>query len=226
MNGFNKLAGSSARRSLRLAAVAAGLVVAVAACSGNSVTARYDAVHPITVETAPQLLELPIGERLSDAEGREVDAFARRFLSGGRGALTIAFPQEREKEAHATLTDVVARLKRGGVPAKRMQRGPYSVEADGDRGLVLSYLASAAYGADCPEVLGDSTRDRSNQTPRYFGCTVQNNLAAMIDRPEDLIEPRAPTPADAERRQRVIERYRQGQDTASSESDRRINTRQ
>lgn len=227
MNSFNHTAIASPRlaaRTLRTAVAGVGMVVALAACSVNSVDTRYDVTHPITVETAPKLLELPTGERLSDADGLEVDAFARRFLAEGRGSLTIAYPEESEKEARVTMKDVVHRLKHSGVPSKRMLRGPYSAEADGDRGLVLSYVASTAYGAECPNFHGDQTRDPSNKTPRYFGCSVQGNLAAMIDRPTDLLEPRALTPADAQRRQQVIELYRSGETTASEDADRQINT--
>jgi pilus assembly protein CpaD len=48
--------------------------------------------------------------------------------------------------------------------------------------------------------------------PYYnFGCSTQQNLAAMVENPEDLVQPRASTPAYAARRQTVIEKYRKGE---------------
>jgi pilus assembly protein CpaD len=41
-----------------------------------------------------------------------------------------------------------------------------------------------------------------------FGCSYQNNLAAQIANPADLIGPRKQTSIDAERRGQVIDDYR------------------
>ena len=44
----------------------------------------------------------------------------------------------------------------------------------------------------------------------YIGCATQRNLAAMVDNPADLVQPRAETPAYTMRRTTVMEKYRQG----------------
>jgi pilus assembly protein CpaD len=43
-----------------------------------------------------------------------------------------------------------------------------------------------------------------------YGCASQQNLAAMVADPLDLLYPRASSPADAERRGTVLEDYRNG----------------
>jgi pilus assembly protein CpaD len=59
--------------------------------------------------------------------------------------------------------------------------------------------------------------------PYYnFGCANQRNLAAMIDNPSDLVQPRPETPAYTIRRSEAFEKYRKGENTATNypESDK------
>jgi pilus assembly protein CpaD len=51
--------------------------------------------------------------------------------------------------------------------------------------------------------------DFSNQNYYNFGCATQNNLAAQIANPEDLVAPRGMTPIDATRRNAAIKEYRE-----------------
>ena len=57
-------------------------------------------------------------------------------------------------------------------------------------------------------------RSRDNGENRNyfdFGCATQQNLAAMVDNPLDLLYPRGLTPADAARRATVLDKYRKGE---------------
>jgi len=60
-------------------------------------------------------------------------------------------------------------------------------------------------------------RFNGNPTPNW-GCATQNNLAAMISEPADLVTPRDMTPANAAQRSEMLERYRAGRDTNSQRS--------
>ena len=58
-----------------------------------------------------------------------------------------------------------------------------------------------------------STLDSVYNKPNFnHACATQQNLAAMIKNPNDLIEPRREGESDARRRQTVITRYREGVD--------------
>jgi pilus assembly protein CpaD len=61
-----------------------------------------------------------------------------------------------------------------------------------------------------------------NRPYHNFGCASQRNLAAMIDNPSDLVQPRPETPAYTARRTTSFERYRQGNSTTTvyPEADR------
>jgi pilus assembly protein CpaD len=49
-----------------------------------------------------------------------------------------------------------------------------------------------------------------NQPYWNLGCANQRNLAAMVDNPSDLLQPRGETPAYAGRRSVAIDKYRKG----------------
>ena len=70
-----------------------------------------------------------------------------------------------------------------------------------------------------PEDIGPSVHNKSwleNRQYHNFGCSTQRNLAAMIDNPADLVQPRAETPANEQRRTQAFEKYRKGTTTATS----------
>ena len=86
----------------------------------------------------------------------------------------------------------------------------------------LSYPRITAVAGPCglwPADLGPtlSHPDYSENKPYYnFGCATQRNLAAMIDNPADLEQPRAETPPYTARRSAAFEKYRKGQSTTTS----------
>ena len=49
-----------------------------------------------------------------------------------------------------------------------------------------------------------------------FGCAHQRNIAAMIDNPSDLVQPRSETPAYTTRRTAAFEKYRKGLPTTTT----------
>jgi pilus assembly protein CpaD len=50
-------------------------------------------------------------------------------------------------------------------------------------------------------------KDADNKHYADFGCSYQNNLAAQVANPADLLGPRKQTPVDAEERSNVIDKY-------------------
>jgi pilus assembly protein CpaD len=85
----------------------------------------------------------------------------------------------------------------------------------------LNYPKISAVAGPCglwPEDLGPSIHNKSyyENKPYYnFGCANQRNLAAMIDNPSDLVQPRDETPAYTARRDVAFEKYRKGAPTTT-----------
>jgi len=68
---------------------------------------------------------------------------------------------------------------------------------------------------DCDQVGAPDYRQNYENVPTPgFGCAHQSNISAMAADPEDLQRSRALTPADKTARARVIDAYRDGQNTA------------
>jgi pilus assembly protein CpaD len=85
----------------------------------------------------------------------------------------------------------------------------------------LSYPKISAVAGPCglwPEDLGPSIKNKSyNENKPYynFGCAYQRNLAAMVDNPADLVQPRPETPPIRRGARRVRE-ISQGHSTTTT----------
>ena len=79
------------------------------------------------------------------------------------------------------------------------------------------YRAMTAATDQCgkwPDDLGDTSE---NKHYADFGCSYQNNLAAMIANPADLIGPRASGEIDATKRGKAIKRWQDATPSTGSE---------
>ena len=90
--------------------------------------------------------------------------------------------------------------------------------ANGDTRVNVSYVAYVAHSQACGDWSENEAYTLDNQTPRNFGCSVQQNIAAMVADPRDLMEPRRIDPADANRAGTVISNYEQGKPTAAQKT--------
>jgi pilus assembly protein CpaD len=176
--------------------------------------------HPITVDTQVVTLTLAgSGAELSPMDKARVRAFAQSYLSGGHGPVSVTSP------AGAKAEDVAAEarkaLNEAGVSWEDMSGAGY-IPADGASGeVVLSYTRYVATGPACGVFDDQLERDFANKRSANFGCATQQNIAAMIADPRDLVQPADEAPADAATRIRSIEKYRKGEKT-SSETDAEI----
>ena len=190
----------------------------------NGAAQFYDveARYPITVE--PQVATLVVRvddglQSLGRGESERVRAFVEQWKMRGQGMLNAASPtgSANEGAASAAVAELKKLLAAQGVERNSVQFTSYKpAGGDGEAPITLSfvtYVASAQEcGKDWSENLGFTPR---NQPWPDFGCSTQHNMAAIIADPRDLIEPRTSDPADAMRRSTVLEKYREGQNTAT-----------
>ena len=76
---------------------------------------------------------------------------------------------------------------------------------------------SGAHAEECGNWPEDMTKTAQNTTYENFGCSQQNNLAAMVADPRDLIRPRPTAPSDAMRRSKAFDKYREGTEISSAQ---------
>jgi pilus assembly protein CpaD len=222
MNEMAKLIIRNAARGIAVA-LAAGL----AGCGGfNGIEdAQYDAnyTHPISVETDVATLNVGVvaGQPgLAPSERSAIEAFAAAYRQRGHGPLTISTPSGSPNAGAAAvaLSDVRDILAENGVTS--LAYTPYRASgADNGAPLILSFKHYVAKPTACGDWSMDYAFDPSNRLPPNHGCATQNNLAAMVADPADLAGPRTMTPADAGRRNTVLEKYRAGEPTATQRTE-------
>ncbi len=76
---------------------------------------------------------------------------------------------------------------------------------------------SGAHAKECGTWPEDMTKTEQNTAYENFGCSQQNNIAAMVANPQDLVRPRPIAPADAMRRSKTFDNYRAGSEISSAE---------
>jgi pilus assembly protein CpaD len=82
--------------------------------------------------------------------------------------------------------------------------------------IKINYSKLVADAGPCglwPHDLGASLDRTYNENRPYWnlGCATQRNLAAMVDNPADLVQPRGESPPYTARRSVAIDKYRKGE---------------
>ncbi|WP_028032162.1 CpaD family pilus assembly protein [Chelativorans sp. J32] len=204
---------------------AAFLVLVIAAASGcakkDSITVGavpddYRTNHPIVLTEKEQTLDLPVGMlsyRMTPQQKVAVDGFMEHYGDSGNAIVTILVPagSANGQAARRVSEDITHFLHARGVPRGHVQTLSYHAPTDQTAPVRITYPVVKAATGPCgrwPEDLLDTVE---NKHYANFGCSYQNNLAAQIANPMDLLGPRKTTPIDAENRDTAIGRYKTGQ---------------
>ena len=212
-------------RLLRLATAATVLTFAavLASCASrpdrvttNSVPDDYRTRHPITLAEVQHSLDVPIGSgerKLTTPLKDLVRGFAQDYSALSSSTVSVALPASsaNASAARAVQSDIRAVLIDAGVKSNRIVLTSYTLsETSASAPIRLSFIAVTAITGDCgqwpTDLFGPTIRDNTNW--ENFGCATQQNLAAQIANPADLVGPRGMTPIDAQRRAEVIKLYR------------------
>jgi pilus assembly protein CpaD len=162
---------------------------------------------------------------LSAPQRTDVAGLAKTWLREGTGAIVADVPVDtaNARAAASTYQDIRSMLASAGVPSNAIVLRHY--RPDGIQTLPtikLSYPKISAVAGPCglwPEDLGPNLWDTGyteNRPFHNFGCANQRNLAAMIDNPADLEQPRPEAPAYTLRRNAGFEKYRKGDPTTTT----------
>jgi pilus assembly protein CpaD len=224
MSSKNTVPANPDLRILRTATapmlVAVSLLSGCAGWPGHSVTVGavpddYRTNHPIIVAEQERTVDLPVasGDRALTISMREVArGAAQNYRSSASGAVRIMVPVGSANAGAASVLapQVADILRKEGVPGDRIISSPYHVSSPEDAAPIrIAFMAMTASTGECGRWPDDLLANTSeNKHYANFGCASQNNLAAQISNPGDLIAPRGMTPIDAERRSTVIEAYR------------------
>jgi pilus assembly protein CpaD len=211
---------------LRLLAVA-GLATTLAGCYQQTKVAEapypndYRQRHPITLRESNRTVEILLGRNrggLAPSQRADVLAFAQQWRRESTSGIIIDVPRGNgmDHAAADALREVHSILAASGVPQRAVYVRSYQPPPAALASIKMNYSKIVAEAGPCgqwPADLGPSLegKDFENRPFWNLGCSTQRNLAAMVDNPADLIQPRGEGPAYAERRTVVMDKYRQGQ---------------
>jgi pilus assembly protein CpaD len=190
----------------------------------------YRLRHPITVREGAHEVELFIASRrggLNAAQRAQVLSFAHEWHREATGGVLVDVPTgtPNESAAASVMPEIRSLLVSAGVPAEAIATRAYHPENQSTLATIrIGYPAMQATAGPCglwPHDLGPSFDRTYNENTDYWnlGCASQRNLAAMVEDPADLVQPRGETPAYEPRRSVVIDKYRQGLPTAATNPD-------
>lgn len=205
--------------------IACGFALALAGCAQRvspyeitgAVPEDYRTNHPILIEEQVATLDVPVGagtSRLSGPVRSNIGFFAQSFLASGTAVIAVVAPSGSPNQlaAAAAAVEVEDVLRRSGVDPRAIDYRVYRAGPDESIAPVrVAFNRITAHTAPCGPWTDQSASNAQNRNYANFGCATQQNLAAMVANPLDLLYPRAMTPADVARRAAVLEKYRKGE---------------
>jgi pilus assembly protein CpaD len=223
------------KRAFRMAAALVGLAAVLGACTHTddavttaSVPDDYRLRHPIAIQEADRSVVIFVGHArggLSASQRADVMGLAQAWLHEGTGAIKADLPVDtpNARAAADSMREIQALLTAAGVPSRGIIVRRYHPEDPRQMATIrLEYPKISAVAGPCglwPEDIGPSVKNKSyyeNKQYYNFGCAYQRNMAAMVDNPSDLVQPRTETAAYTARRTEAFEKYRKGNPTSTT----------
>lgn len=177
--------------------------------------------HPILVSQEPVTLNVPVHRGsygLSNSGRERVARFLHRYRATdtGNSKLVIATPAGHANEVAgmqivSEIREIIADA--GFSPAS------VHVEPSSGSSVRLSYLRVVAQGPECGLWPTNVAKDPANVPYPNLGCANQQNFAAMVSNPADLLGPRTVTPRPGDRRTATYDKYVKGEVTTAAKSD-------
>jgi pilus assembly protein CpaD len=185
--------------------------------------------HRIEVTQTTARMEIdvdPASAVLTDKAKDDLNTFASAYLRLGHGALILSTPSGGANADAASAVAGQARmaLVTAGVSYGAVAGSTYDASGEPHAPVIVTFARFEAQAPECaPIYTQDLAHQMDNQPYASFGCSMQANLAAMIEDPNDLLQPRDMDPRDSGRRDTVMGHYRAGEVThATRDNDERV----
>jgi pilus assembly protein CpaD len=219
-------------RSIAVGVLAATSAVLLSGCyrvkdTTASIPSDYRQRHPLTIKEADHNIEVFVGSNrggLNASQRADVLAFAQTWKKEATGGIIIDQPAGTRNQlaADAAVRETRSLLAAAGVPPYAIAVRPYQPTNRVAIATVrLNYPRVSAEAGPCglwPADLGPTYEPQHFENKPYWnlGCATQRNLAAMVDNPADLVQPRGESPVYAARRSVVLGKYGRGDSTATN----------
>jgi len=156
---------------------------------------------------------------LSAAQARALTALVDRWRDTGGGPIVIQAPSHGGGEAYRSAMAIQDALAGLGVRETAIKLVGYEASTAEGAPMIVSFASYEAKGPKCGLEWDSFTKSATNKPNNNFGCAVTANIAAMVANPADLAVARQTDPADAQRRETVLGKYRAGAVTSGAKDD-------
>lgn len=188
----------------------------------------YRQRHPITLREGERSVEVFLGRNrggLTPSQRADVLAFAQTWKHDASGGIVVDVPRSmtRNDPAVDSLREIASIFSASGIPRNGVSVRYYTPSSTALNSIKLGYSRLVASAGPCglwPADMGPVGGDDHDQNRPYWnlGCATQRNLAAMVDNPADLVQPRGETPVYTARRAQAIDKYRKGENPSGQYS--------
>lgn len=211
---------------------AAGLVAMLAGCYQTHKVVEpvyptdYRERHPITLKERERTVEVFVGRNrggLTPSQSADVLSFAQQWRREAMSGIIVDVPHGGglDRAVADSMREVHSIFAASGVPRNAVYVRKYTPPPGALASIKLNYSKLTAHAGPCgqwPADLGPTidAKDFDNRPYWNLGCATQRNLAAMVDNPADLVQPRGEAPPYAGRRSIVLDKYRKGDNPSGS----------
>jgi pilus assembly protein CpaD len=221
------------RRSAVCAVAAAALGLALAGCatdgvaSGKASGPNRQAATPteqwtdrVQIVAHPDSIRLGVhADGPSPNQAAALSQFVDRWMQAEAGQIDVQAPIGASPRMVAGVYQL---LTAEGAPAHAVKLSSYDPAGLAGAPIVVGFERYQAIAPKCGLEWESLTRTAGNDPYTNFGCAVTANMAAQTANPEDLLRPRGTTPADAQRRATVLDKYRKGEATSSRADEQAV----
>lgn len=175
----------------------------------------YRTNHPIVIAEKQEILDLPVGgsdHGVTALQRTSMEGFLANYDRAIAPALKIMAPVGATNDAAAARVahGLASVARKNGVPGRSIVVTAYQAgSAEAPAPVRVTYVAVRAQTDKCGRWPEDILQTSENKHYANFGCSYQNNIAAQIANPGDLLGPRSQTEIDAANRSGVIGDYQQ-----------------
>ncbi|WP_157017545.1 CpaD family pilus assembly protein [Mesorhizobium xinjiangense] len=173
----------------------------------------YRTNHPIVITEKDEVIDLPVASSdhtMTPVQKVALDGFMANYDRRSGSLVRIMVPSDTANSAAASRVarDLAARMQVKGVPGGRIVTLAYKAGSpQAEAPIRVAYGRMQATTGPCGRWPDDILGNGENKHYANFGCSYQNNLAAQIANPADLIGPREQTEIDAANRVDAIREY-------------------
>jgi pilus assembly protein CpaD len=161
-----------------------------------------------------QVVDMPVKMSISATSGKlpaedvnRLSGFANAAREDRTTPVSVSYPSG-SKRARDVAQQAVKVLMHQGVPRSMIQTSSYKGKSDV---VSLSFTRRVAATKPCGDWSKNLAETSANEPHPNFGCTLQNNFAAMAANPEDFERPRTMGPASAAGRMPGMDAYNSGE---------------